>query len=166
MRKALLIGLIICVLAMGGIGAAFATGMNFTNVGSLSLDYEGVSQVNCDFVGYELHTGAGIGVVVDGVYISFDKNLHSGANSTVLFVSLRDAQFVELAYCVAVVPASTTLWAGKIYKFPCADNTTALPEDVYYVKVTVAEQSAYTAGAQPIIGESAGVLSMPGADIG
>ena len=164
MRKRLLIGVIVVVLALGTIGAAFATGMDFSNVGELSLGYTEVSQVNCDFVGYELFTGGGIGVVVDGVYISFDKDLHSDQNSTVIFVSLRDANFNELAYCVATVPASTTLWAGNKYKLPCADGITAKPEDVYYVKVTVAEQSAYSyTGAAQDYGESAGIIIMPGA---
>ena len=144
MRKALLIGLMVCVLALGGIGAAFATTMNFENVGELSLGHELVSQVNCDYVGYELDTGCNLAVEVNGVYISFDKDLHSDVNSTVIFVSLRDCNFVELAYCVALVPPCTTLDAGTVYKMTTADGTFADPEDVCYVKVTVAENSSYS----------------------
>ena len=165
MKKALLLGVIVCVLAISGIGAAFATTMNFTNVGELSLGHELVSQVNCDFIGYELDTGMDLPVQVNGVYISFDKNIHSGTNSTVIFVSLRAADWTELAYCVATVPSSTWIWADTIYKLPIAiGSAVADPELVYYVKVTVAENSSYSTPAthDQDYGKDGGVILMPG----
>ena len=162
MRKAFLIGVIVCVLAMSGIGAAFATTMEFTEVGELSLGHTGVSQVDCDYIGYELDTGFHLPVEVNGVYISFNKDLHSTVNSTIIFVSLRNASFQELAYCVAVVPASTTLYATNVYKIQTADGTFADPEAVYYVKVTVAENSTYsTLGGGQDYGAGT-VYQMPG----
>jgi len=116
-------------------------------------------------VGYELDTGDNLPVEVDGVYISFDKDLHSSANSTVIFVSLRDAGFQELAYCVATVPASTTLAKDSIYKLPIAiGSTVADPEDVYYVKVTVGENSSYSTppNHNQDYGKTVGIIVMPG----
>jgi hypothetical protein len=164
MRKRLLIGVIVVVLALGAMGAAFATNVGFSNVGALSLGHDNVKDVDVDFVGYELDTGMNLPVEVNGVYISFTKNIHSDDNSTVIFVSLRKADWTELAYCVALVPASTTLYKDTIYKLPCADGTYADPEDVYYVKVTVGENSAYsTLGGGQDYGEGTGVVDMPGA---
>jgi len=163
MRKSLLIGVILVVVALGTMGAAFATTMEFDKVGELSLGHKLVSQVNCDFIGYELDTGFHLPVEVNGVYISFDKDVHSDNNSTVIFVSLRDGNFDELAYCVALVPHSTTLAAGTKYKLPCADGTFADPEEVHYVKVTVAENSSYsTTGGGQDYGKDGAVKPMPG----
>ena len=164
MRKHLLIGVIVVVLALGTMGAAFATNVGFSNVGALSLGHDSVNDVDVDFVGYELDTGCNLPVEVNGVYISFTEDLHSDPNSTVIFVSLRGDDWTELAYCVALVPASTTLHKDKVYKLPCADESYADPEDVYYVKVTVGENSAYsTLGGGQDYGEGTDVEDMPGA---
>jgi len=165
MRRTLLIGVIVVVVALGTIGAAFATNVGFSNVGALSLGHDAVKDVDCDYIGYELDTGDNLPVEVDGVYISFTENLHSDTNSTIIFVSLRSGDFTELAYCVAVVPACTTLWADTIYKLPCADGTVADPEDVIYVKVTAAENSSYSTPAthDQDYGKGGGVVDMPGA---
>lgn len=148
MRKALLIGLIVCVLALGGIGAAFAAGMTFTNVGALSLGVKLVPEINCDYVGFHLASGANTPVVVDGVYLSFDKSFTGAAFS----VSLRGSDMAELAYC------AKNNWtqsdgeircfklqdeAGKYFGDEGCDLPTA--DKVFYVKVTVAEQSVYNA---------------------
>ena len=164
MRRAFLIGLIICILALGGIGAAFASSINYSGVGILALGRTApFEDIGVDFVGYELDTGDNLPVEVDGVYISFDRDLHSSDNSIVIFVSLRAGDWTELAYCVALVPASETLLEGTIYKIPCADGTFADPEQVYYVKVTVAENSSYSTldGGQDY-GKDSGVVDMPG----
>jgi len=139
MRRVLLIGLIVCVLAMGGIGAAFATGMGFSNVGALSLGTGDVPQVNVVDVGWELYSGAGLGVVVDGVYLKLDRNIAAG---TVIFISLRNTGWTELAYYAGVTTGAMT--ANTWYKFPLSDGTTALPAQVAYVKVTVAENGSYS----------------------
>ena len=166
MKKALLIGLLVCVLALGAIGAAFASNVTFTGVGTLALgSTPAFEDIEVDFIGYELDTGDFLPVEVDGVYISFDRNLHSPNNSTVIFVSLRDANFYELAYCVATVPASTWLWANTIYKLPIAiGSAVADPQDVYYVKVTVAENSSYSTPPtnDQDYGKDADIELMPG----
>jgi len=165
-KKAILIGLIVVVLALGGIGAAFASNVTFTGVGSLALGTTpAFSNIGVDYLGYELDTADNMPVEVDGVYISFDQNLHSPNNSTVIFVSLRDAGFNELAYCVATVPSSTTLLANTIYKLPIAiGSAEADPHDVYYVKVTVAENSSYSTPPthDQDYGKDAGIIVMPG----
>ena len=145
MRKVLLIGLIVCALAVGGIGAAFATNVGFDKVGALSLGTTAVKDVNVDFVGYNLDTGYTKPVVVNGVWLSFDTDIHSDDNTTIIFVSLRDGGFNELAYCVLTVAASTTLNAGDTRLVMCSDGSEADPEAVVYVKVTVAENSTYSA---------------------
>jgi len=171
MRKALIIGLIVCVLAVGGIGAAFATGMTFVDgsVGALSLGSGSVDKVDVDYIGYELDTGDNLSVEVDGVYISFVQDIVSQANSTVIFVSLRDVNGDELAYCVATVPASMTLLADDIYKLPIAIGSgVADPADVAVVKVTVAENSSYSTppGHDQDYGKDAGIIVPPGTSIG
>ena len=163
MRKSILISLLVGVLALGAMGAAFATNVGFSNVGALSLGSEDVKDVDCDYIGYELDTGCDLPVQVDGVYISFTEDLHSTPNSTIIFVSLRDDEFTELAYCVAVVPACTTLDKDTIYKLRCADGSFADPEAVHCVKVTVAENSSYsTLGGGQDHGKGPEVVDMAG----
>jgi hypothetical protein len=49
-KKALLIGLIVCVLALGGIGAAFATSMSSIAVGALAYGEADLPEVYIDGV--------------------------------------------------------------------------------------------------------------------
>jgi hypothetical protein len=148
MRKSLLIGVVLVVLALGTMGAAFATGMNFSNVGALSLGIEAVPQINCDYVGFHLNSGANTPVQVDGVYLSFDKSFTGAAFS----VSLRDYYGTELCYCAKnsySQNAGTTSCfklqdEGGLY-IENASNTLPTPDQVFYVKVTVGENSVYNA---------------------
>jgi hypothetical protein len=73
-KKALLIGAAVIVLALGVVGAAFATGMDFSNVGALSSGKADVVQINTDHVGF-LSCPAG----VDRVALSFDRDLTKGS---------------------------------------------------------------------------------------
>lgn len=75
-RRALLIGIAVVVLALGVIGAAFATGMDFFNVGALSSGEAELVQINTDGVGF-LSSPDGKGV--DKVALSFDRNLTAGS---------------------------------------------------------------------------------------
>jgi hypothetical protein len=75
-KKALLIGVAVIVLALGGIGAAFATGMTFSNIGALSSGEAKVVQINTDHVGY---LSADDGSGVDGVVLSFTRDLTAGS---------------------------------------------------------------------------------------
>jgi len=75
-RKAIMIGIAIIVLALGVMGAAFATGMDFSNVGALSAGKADLVQVNTDDVGF-LSSPGGCGV--DRVALSFDRDLTAGS---------------------------------------------------------------------------------------
>lgn len=75
-RKALLIGAAIIALALGVMGAAFATGMDFFNVGALSSGKADVVQINTDHVGFISSPG---GSGVDRVALSFDRDLTAGS---------------------------------------------------------------------------------------
>jgi len=142
-KRALLIGLIICVLAMGGIGAAFANQLGFTSIGALAMGWGQLPEISVEDVAWELHSGAGQPVDVDGVYLKFNQGIP--ANS-VIFISLRNVGQGELAYYagVGVGPYTAHTW----HKFPLSDGTTATPQEVVYIKVTVAENSVYSADGQ------------------
>ena len=82
--KALLIGLTVIVLALGVIGAAFATGMDFSNVGALSSGQGELAQINADDVGF-LPSPDGSGI--DRVALSFDRDLTAGST---VWVTVND----------------------------------------------------------------------------
>lgn len=142
MKKIVIISILVAVLALGGVGAAYATGMNFSNVQALSLGEGAVPQINCTGVVYALGSSSGVGVAVTGVQVKFDTALNDAAVS----ISLRDASNNELAYYAAngVTLAAGTYsgWLGLLGE----DNTVSTlpsPASVYYVKVTAANDSAY-----------------------
>jgi len=140
MRRALLIGLIVSVLALAGIGAAFATGMNFSGVGALSLGSTGVPQINCDHVSFHLASAQGQPVRVDGVYLSFDQSFSNAAFS----VSLRDINGNSLAYCT-LNSHGQTMGQTRCFQLMTDVGSLPTPDQVYYVKVTVAENGVYNA---------------------
>ena len=80
--KALLIGIAVIVLALGVMGAAFATGMDFSNVGALSAGEGDIEQIDTDYIGF---IGDESGVV--GVALSFTRDLT--ADSTI-WVTIND----------------------------------------------------------------------------
>ena len=82
--KVLLIGVTVIVLALGVIGAAFATGMDFSNVGALSSGQGELVQVNTDDVGF-LPSPDGCGI--DRVALSFDRDLTAGST---IWVTVND----------------------------------------------------------------------------
>jgi len=89
-RRTLII-LMVCVLVIGGIGAALATGMDFTNVGALSLARHSVPpQVNADSLVYLNSEGSACieGQLVVGVELSFDSDLKEGSQ---IHVALLDS---------------------------------------------------------------------------
>jgi len=83
-RKALLLGAAVIVLALGVMGAAFATGMDFFNVGALSSGQVELTQVNTDHVGF-LPSPDGSGI--DRVALSFDGDLTAGST---VWVTVND----------------------------------------------------------------------------
>ena len=84
MRKSLLIGLVVCLLALGTMGAAFATGMNFTGVGALSQGTDTIPQVDVTSVSYNIDNYGS----VTGVVLKFDTALPIG---TEISVDLQDS---------------------------------------------------------------------------
>jgi len=74
--KALLIGAAVIVLALGVMGAAYATGMDFSNVGALSAGKGELAQINTDDVGF---VSSPDGSGVDRVALSFDRDLTAGS---------------------------------------------------------------------------------------
>jgi len=75
-KKALLIGVAVIVLALGMVGAAFATGMDFSHIGALSSGKADVVQIDTDDVGF-LSSPDGKGV--DSVALSFTRDLTAGS---------------------------------------------------------------------------------------
>lgn len=83
-KKALLIGVAAIVLALGAIGAAFATGMDFSNIGALSSGKADLVQINTDDVGF-LPAPDGSGI--NRVALSFDRDLTAGST---IWVTVND----------------------------------------------------------------------------
>jgi len=138
-KKIFLIGLIVCVLAVSGIGAAYAAGMTFGSVGILSLGTTPVTTVEADYVGFHLVSAAGQPVTVDGVYLSLDTTI-GGTNA--VSVSLRDVGGNSLAWYAA----NNVSWSeAAIQNLALTPTGSTLPtaDQVYYVKVTVATNSNY-----------------------
>lgn len=139
MRKTLLIGLVLCVVALGSMGAAFAAGLGFTGVGALSLGETWVPTVNADYIGFHLSSSYTNPVTVDGVYISLDQDI---GPTDAVSVSLRAADDSELCYYAA----NDVTWAnGTTYLVNMTADTATLPtaDQVFKVKVVVATNSHY-----------------------
>ena len=83
-KKALMIGAAVIVLALGVMGAAFATGMDFSHVGALSSGKADVVQINTDDVGF---ISADDGFGVDRVALSFDCDL---TKDSTIWVTIDD----------------------------------------------------------------------------
>ncbi len=69
------------LLGLGGVGAAYATGMDFANIGALSSGEGQLVQVNTDYMGF---VGEEDGVVA--VVLSFDRDLRAG---TTIWVTVK-----------------------------------------------------------------------------
>jgi len=82
--KCLLTGVAVIVLALGVMGAAYAIGMDFSNVGALSVGEAELAQISTDHVGF-LSSPGGCGV--DRVALSFDRDLTAGST---IWVAIND----------------------------------------------------------------------------
>ncbi len=95
---------------------------------------ECIPKVNVDYIGYHLsslHTGP---VTVDGLYISFDRNIDP---RNAVLVSLLGSDNTELCYYAA----SDVSWDARDIKLvSLTANGGSLPtaDQVYYVKVALA----------------------------
>lgn len=83
MKRSLII-LMVGVLVIGGIGAAFATGMLFGNVGALSSAVHEIPEVNCD----EKYYNIDINDFVVSVTLSFDSDLKAGSQIHVALLNI------------------------------------------------------------------------------
>jgi len=131
MKKSLLIGLIVAVLALGGIGAAFATGMNVTGVGALSEGVGVVDQIDTDYVGYTLCNNGD--PRVDGVNLSFTQNLKAGDQIWIQLLGSSDNQLDR----TDIITLGASIGNGEIKWFNL--NNQADPQAVTTIRVIVAE---------------------------
>jgi len=81
-KRVFLTGVAVMILALGVMGAAFATGMDFFNVGALSSGKADLPQANTDHVGFVSNSSG-----IDGVVLSFDRDLTTGST---IWVSVND----------------------------------------------------------------------------
>jgi len=136
MRR-VLIGCVVCVLAIGAMGAAFATDLDFAGIGALSSGTEDVPQANVD----EIYWGLEVDDPKDepwiaNVRLSFDQYLYKG---TVIAVYLTDDADVEVGFGKLTTSAD----------IPASANNTSVPvtdggghvvaAGVYNIRVTVGE---------------------------
>ena len=153
MKKALLIGLLVCALALGTIGAAFAAGItSWNNVGMLARGSTTVSGIGVDKMGYVISSGVKDPAQLCGVILSFDEYVPAGS---VIFISVRDdgTPSHELAYYAAdslgpiVKGADTTFWLYNLSNVQYTPGThlAGLPgvAAVTTIVVTVAGNSSY-----------------------
>ena len=146
MRKSLLIGLVVCLLALGGIGAAFATGMGFSNVGALSAGGGNIPQVNTTYVGYNVKADgvSGEGTwywpdtsvtcpVVESVDLKFDRGLRAGTEIWVFLVENGNTAQVPKDDTIrgsGFVTLNTYLPAGSLLTVPLNNGWA----DIYEVR--------------------------------
>jgi hypothetical protein len=131
-RKALLIGLIVCVLALGGIGAAFATGLNFNSVGVLASGTATVPPVNVTYFnpGCDNWGKCQEEPMLDRLWLHFDKDLNAG---TSIWVCVYNASWLCIGNSDLSLAAK--LPAGADYR---ADFASPIPvKNVYHIRVTV-----------------------------
>ena len=153
MRKALLIGLIVCALAVSGIGAAFARGISsWDNIGVLSRGGTVVPMADVDYMGYVISSGRLAPAALVGVTLSFTADVPAGS---VIFISARDdgTPSSEVAYYAGVTGSLLSMNTNKtFYLYNMSDvlyapgNTaTGFPDvsAVNTIVVTVAGNSSY-----------------------
>lgn len=132
MRKPLLIGLIVCLVAIGGIGAAFATGLGFGNsVGALSTGTAVVPQANVDGVVWGVESDPTVSAYY--VKLSFDRDLVSGAE---VGVDVLASDNTVLSHFWGVVgPLANAAYTKITFASP-------IPvANIYGIRVTVSEET-------------------------
>jgi hypothetical protein len=126
--KAFTITSVLIVMALGVIGAAYATGMNIVNVGALSAGQASMEQVNTDDVGF---ISAADGSCVDRVAVSFESDLPAGSTIWVTIVGKTSGWKVLGSYLPADNEVIVTLTPPLAVSDVPSSN---------YVTVTVAER--------------------------
>ena len=108
MRKSLLIGLVVCLLALGGIGAAFARAdLSVTGVQNLNTGKGIVPQsISVDYVGWVM---AGNGIDVEDVILGFNADLNGDVS-----VQLTDSNGDAIAGTMTVLGNVTVPDSGLL----------------------------------------------------
>jgi len=133
-RKALLIAPAVVVLALGAIGAAFATGIEFSNIGALSSGTGDIPQVNTTYVGY-VTCGAIDHVKVVKVVAAFDRDLGKGSQIYAGVMS-TDGDYVAKGCTVLLCHRE----AGEKICIPMNQYSAWVdPEDIGEIRVAVAQ---------------------------
>lgn len=130
MRKSLLIGLVVCLLALGGIGAAFARAdLSVTGVQNLNTGKGIVPQsISVDYVGWVM---ADDGIGVDNVILGFNADLKGDVS-----VELTDSNGNPIAGTMTVLGNVTVPDSGLLIV-----NVPNTPiASVYDVTVTIAQR--------------------------
>ena len=150
MKKALLIGLIVSIIALSGIGAAFAGGISsWGGINVLSRGPTTVPEIGVDHMGYVLSSGVMKPAALVGVTLSFTADVPAGS---VIFISARDdsTPSSEVAYYAGVTAAAISHAAKTTFNLYDTSNNQYSPvvnhPDASAVKtivVTVAGGSSY-----------------------
>jgi len=137
--KKILVSLMLIAVVVGVMGAASTAGMGFSGVGALSLGITDVDTVDVDYLGFHLNSALYAPVIVDGVYISLDKDI---SPDNAVSVSVRDSTGNELAY---YAHNDVTWAAADTILVPLTADGGDLPsaKAVCKVKVVVATNSHY-----------------------
>jgi len=150
-KKVILIGVIVCVLALSGIGAAFAAGISsWSNINVLSRGTVAVPTIGVDHMSYVISSGIQKPAALVGVTLSFTKDVPSGST---IFISVRDdsTPSSEVAYYAGVTGTAISHATNTtFYLYDTSNNqyppvTVNFPDAVTVSKicVTVAGQSTY-----------------------
>lgn len=155
MRKSILISVIVAVLALGGIGAAFATNMDINGVGALSSGTAAVTEIDCIDVNWSLG-GNAHDPCLDCLFLQFDQDLRFWPETPAawevgstcrgeLWIDFQDDssnsigsfQFAPSDTRVVSAYAPPTEWL-KV-DLSSGPGPSIDPEDVYKIKITYAD---------------------------
>ena len=109
--KKVVISLLVVIMAMGTMGVAFTTGLDFTgNDVVMSQGSTQISQVNCDYMRFEtpVHAPGGYGPCT-GVWLSFDDGILQGGEITV-WVRNEGGGFVATGFKTIMDPFGLAHW--------------------------------------------------------
>ena len=133
-RKALLMAAAVVVLALGVMGAAFATGMEFSNVGALSSGTGDIPQVNTTYTGY-VTCGDIDHVRVVKVVAAFDRDLGKGSQIYAGVIN-TDGDYIAKGHKILLCDRQA---GGKVCVLMNQYSTWVDLEDIDEIKVAVAQ---------------------------
>ena len=133
-RKAFLMAAAVVVLALGVMGAAFATGMEFFNVGALSSGTGDIPQVNTTYTGY-VTCGDIEHVKVVKVVAEFDRDLGKGSQ---IYAGVMNTQgdYVAKGHKILLCDRQA---GDKICVLMNQYSAWVNPQDIDEIKVAVAQ---------------------------